>query len=67
MDIGVVTHGQGQRWYEVTLTGFESHAGSTPMPRRRDALLGAARVVELVNRIGWPSTSAATSCRRSST
>ena len=52
VDIGVVTHGQGQRWYEVTLKGFESHAGSTPMPRRRDALVGAARVVDLVNRIG---------------
>ena len=52
IDIGVVTHGQGQRWYEVNLTGFESHAGSTPMPRRKDALLGAARIVELVNRIG---------------
>ncbi len=52
IDIGVVTHGQGQRWYEITLTGFESHAGSTPMPRRKDALLGAARIVELVNRIG---------------
>jgi beta-ureidopropionase / N-carbamoyl-L-amino-acid hydrolase len=48
--VGVVTHGQGQRWYEVELTGFESHAGSTPMPRRKDALLGAARIVELVNR-----------------
>ena len=52
VDIGVVTHGQGQRWYEIRLTGFESHAGSTPMLRRRDALLGAARIVELVNRIG---------------
>ena len=52
LDIGVVTHGQGQRWYEVKVTGFESHAGSTPMPRRRDALVGAARIVELVNRIG---------------
>ena len=50
--VGVVTHGQGQRWYEITLTGFESHAGSTPMARRKDALLGAARIVELVNRIG---------------
>ena len=30
IDIGVVTDGQGQRWYEITLTGFESHAGSTP-------------------------------------
>jgi len=52
IDIGVVTHGQGQRWYEIRLTGFESHAGSTPMPRRKDALLGAARIVELVNQIG---------------
>ena len=51
-DVGVVTHGQGQRWYEIRLTGFESHAGSTPMPRRKDALLGAARIVELVNQIG---------------
>jgi N-carbamoyl-L-amino-acid hydrolase len=50
--IGVVTDAQGQRWYEITLTGQEAHAGPTPMPRRRDALLGAARVVDLVNRIG---------------
>ena len=50
VQVGVVTHGQGQRWYELRLTGFESHAGSTPMPRRKDALLGAARIVELVNR-----------------
>jgi len=50
--IGVVTHAQGQRWYEVVLTGQESHAGPTPMPRRRDALLGAARVIDLVNQIG---------------
>ena len=50
-EIGVVTHGQGQRWYEITLTGFESHAGTTPMPRRKDALLGAARIVQQVNEI----------------
>ena len=55
-DIGVVTHGQGQKWYEIKLVGFESHAGSTPMPRRRDALLGASRIVELVNAIGLAHT-----------
>ena len=49
--IGVVTDAQG-RWYEITFTGQEAHAGPTPMPRRRDALLGASRVVDLVNRIG---------------
>lgn len=50
--IGVVTGAQGQRWYEVTVTGQEAHAGPTPMPRRRDALVGAARMVEAVHRLG---------------
>ena len=50
--IGVVTDAQGQRWYELVLTGQESHAGPTPMGVRRDALLGAAKVVQLVNEIG---------------
>jgi beta-ureidopropionase / N-carbamoyl-L-amino-acid hydrolase len=50
--IGVVTGAQGQRWYEVTVTGMEAHAGPTPMERRRDALLGASRMVDAVNRIG---------------
>jgi len=52
IDIGVVTAAQGQRWYEITFTGQDSHAGTTPMERRRDALLGAARTVELVHKIG---------------
>jgi len=51
VDIGVVTHGQGQRWFEIAFTGFEGHAGSTPMPRRRDALVGAAKLVTAVNEI----------------
>src|SRR6202521_4567623 len=50
--IGIVTGAQGQRWYEVTVTGQEAHAGPTPMPRRRDALGGAARMIDAVNRIG---------------
>jgi beta-ureidopropionase / N-carbamoyl-L-amino-acid hydrolase len=50
--IGVVTGAQGQRWYEITLTGQEAHAGPTPMTRRRDALVGASRIVLEVNRIG---------------
>ena len=52
--IGIVPDAQGQRWYELTLTGVESHAGPTPMDRRKDALLGAARVIDLVNKIGLP-------------
>ncbi len=50
--VGVVTGAQGQRWYEVTLTGQEAHAGPTPMLSRKDALVGAARMVGEVNRIG---------------
>ena len=52
IDIGIVTAANGQKWYEITLTGVESHAGPTPMNRRKDALVGAARIVELVNAIG---------------
>src|SRR6266540_6099194 len=50
-DVGVVTGVQGMRWYEVTVTGQDSHAGTTPMHARRDALMGAARIVEQVNAI----------------
>lgn len=50
--IGVVTGAQGQRWFEIWLTGQEAHAGPTPMTVRHDALLGAARLVQEANRIG---------------
>lgn len=50
--IGVVTAGQGQRWYEVTLTGVDAHAGTTPMELRHDALLGAARMIDFIDTLG---------------
>ena len=50
--IGVVTGAQGQRWFDLIVTGQEAHAGTTPMETRRDALLGAARIAEAVDRIG---------------
>ncbi len=49
--IGVVTGVQGVRWYEVTTTGQSAHTGATPMHLRRNALLGAARMVEAINTI----------------
>ncbi|MFC3167514.1 Zn-dependent hydrolase [Paracoccus fontiphilus] len=49
--IGVVTHGQGLWWLQVTLTGKEAHTGSTPMPMRVNAGLGMARIIEAVHRI----------------
>src|SRR5690242_11153974 len=44
--IGVVTGVQGMRWYEVTVHGQEAHTGATPMNLRKNALLGASRMVE---------------------
>ena len=49
--IGVVTHGQGLWWLEITLTGRDAHTGSTPMTMRLNAGLGMARVVERVHQI----------------
>ncbi|HXE67937.1 MAG TPA: Zn-dependent hydrolase [Hyphomicrobiaceae bacterium] len=46
--IGVVTGVQGVRWYELKLSGRESHAGTTPMPRRADALLASAHLISAV-------------------
>lgn len=51
VDIGVVTHGQGLWWLQVTLTGNDAHTGSTPMHKRRNAGLGMARVTELVHEV----------------
>ncbi len=50
-EIGVVTHGQGLRWIECTITGKESHTGSTPMRMRRNAGRGLALITELVHEI----------------
>ncbi len=52
-DIGVVTHGQGLSWLQFTVTGKESHTGSTPMPMRVNAGLGMARITQLVDEIAW--------------
>lgn len=50
-DIGVVTHGQGLWWLEITLTGKDAHTGSTPMNMRVNAGLGMARITERVHQI----------------
>jgi N-carbamoyl-L-amino-acid hydrolase len=51
LPIGVVVGALGQNWYDVAIEGMDAHAGPTPMALRRDAALGAARVIEAVNRI----------------
>lgn len=50
--VGVVLGALGQRWFDITVTGQEAHAGPTPMALRRDALVAAAGIITEVNRIG---------------
>ena len=53
VDIGVVTHGQGLSWTQVTVTGKDAHTGSTPMPMRKNAGLAMARILDKVDAIAW--------------
>jgi N-carbamoyl-L-amino-acid hydrolase len=54
--IGIVQGVQGMRWYEVTVTGAEAHTGATPMRLRKNALLGAARMIERIDAIALEHT-----------
>jgi N-carbamoyl-L-amino-acid hydrolase len=51
LHIGVVEGIVGIRQWNVTVTGLQNHAGTTPMDQRRDALLATARFVDMVNRV----------------
>ena len=53
VEVGVVTHGQGLSWTQLTITGKDSHTGSTPMPMRKNAGLGMARILDLVDEIAF--------------
>jgi len=60
--IGVVQGALGQRWFDVEVTGQDSHAGPTPMELRKDALLAASSLVIEVNRVArtYPDNARAT-------
>ena len=51
LPLGIVTGCQAQVWYDVVARGQAAHAGTTPPALRRDALLCAARVIDLVDRM----------------
>ncbi|MDV3347274.1 Zn-dependent hydrolase [Leptothoe sp. LEGE 181152] len=50
--MGLVTGIVGQRRYLITIDGTASHAGTTPMPMRQDALVAASQIILAVNRLG---------------
>lgn len=57
--VGVVVGAQARRNYNVNVIGDEGHAGTMPMDQRQDALLGAARMIEVINKVAfmyepWP-------------
>lgn len=49
--IGIVTGAQAQVWFDAVVTGQDAHAGTTPPSARRDALVCAARIIDLVDRM----------------
>jgi N-carbamoyl-L-amino-acid hydrolase len=49
--IGIVTGAQAQIWYDAVASGQDSHAGTTPPSARKDALVCAARIIDLVDRL----------------
>ncbi|MBI3791156.1 MAG: Zn-dependent hydrolase [Gemmatimonadetes bacterium] len=51
LDIGVVEGIVGLYHWDVEVTGFANHAGTTAMRGRRDALLAASRFIEMVNHV----------------
>ncbi len=51
LQIGVVEGIVGIEDAEVTVEGIANHAGTTPMNQRHDAMLAAARFVEMLNRV----------------
>src|SRR5687767_9144707 len=62
LQVGVVQGIVGLRWFEVTITGFSNHAGTTPMDQRQDSMLAAAKFTVAVNEAvrGVPGRTVAT-------
>lgn len=58
--IAVVSGISGPIWWTVTLKGMAGHAGSVPMPLRKDALLGAAEITVALNAIATQQPGAPT-------
>jgi hydantoinase/carbamoylase family amidase len=49
--IGVVTGAQAYSWFDVEVKGRDSHAGTTPLAARKDALLAAAKMIVASNEV----------------
>lgn len=53
VQLGIVTGAFSVRGIIVEVRGEVGHVGPTPMPKRKNALVGAARVTLAIDEIGW--------------
>ena len=53
LQIGAVEGAQASTGYMVTVTGEEGHAGTLPMIMRKDAMHGAARMIDAVDNVAF--------------
>ncbi len=53
IDVGIVTGGYTCHGFRVELSGETGHCGPTPMQLRRNAAVGAGRIIAAVDDIGW--------------
>jgi len=52
INIGVVEGIVGIHWWDVIIEGFANHAGTTPMDKRQDAMITAAKMILAINDVG---------------
>ncbi|REK56276.1 MAG: Zn-dependent hydrolase [Geobacillus sp.] len=48
LPVGIVTGIAGLIWAKLTVKGKAEHAGATPMPIRRDPLVAAAQIIQVI-------------------
>lgn len=53
VQVGIVTGGYAVRGMLLRITGETAHSGPTPMDKRRNALVGAARMIAAADDLGW--------------
>ena len=56
--VGIVTGIQGKRTFRVTVTGEESHAGTSPRSTRRDALVSTVDIIKALEQATWDEADA---------
>ncbi|MBK4992459.1 Zn-dependent hydrolase [Pseudomonas sp. S37] len=51
LPVGLVTGGQAICWLDIEISGQAAHAGTTPMPLRRDSLFGVGEMITALEQL----------------